>query len=437
MGQALGHRAERVAEVPEWEALRDAARDLRRHGLTRLPEMVEQFTDQLTARGAKVYFASDAADANRLIADLLRAQGVTRFVKGKSMTTEETKLNHALQAEGFDPVETDLGEYLVQLGGDTPAHPTAPAVHYSRQDCGKLICDYLGVPYTDDPQTLTLLVRDDLRQEFLKSPVGITSANFAVAETGTLVIVDNEGNQGLTSALPDVHIALVGIDKLVPRLRDLGTLLRLLARNSTGQTQTCYTTLISGPRQATDVDGPRELHVILLDNGRSRLLADPETRVGLTCMRCGVCCNICPIYSKVGGQAYGWTYPGAIGCIWGPFLQGEDWSNELPFISTLCGACGELCPVRIELPHHLGRLRARPAATRRFPWFERLGMGLMSRVLATPGLYRLATRLLRWGYPLRGLARWLPLAQGWVQGRELPRPAPRSFQQSDPGGPRS
>jgi L-lactate dehydrogenase complex protein LldF len=433
LGQALGHRAERVAQLPEWEALRDAARDLRAYGLAHLEEMLTQFEQQLTSRGAKVYWAGDAATANRLIVDLLRERGVGRFVKGKSMTTEETRLNDALIAAGMDPVETDLGEYLVQLAGDRPAHPTAPALHLSRQDCGRLICQHLDAPYTDDPTTLTLMVRDDLRPEFLKSPVGITSANFAVAETGTLVIVDNEGNQGLVSALPDVHIALVGIDKLVPRLRDLGPLLRLLARSCIGQALTCYTTLISGPRQASDADGPRELHVILLDNGRTRMLADPFGRQGMTCIRCGVCCNICPIYCKVGGHPYGWTYPGAIGSVWAPFMCGEEWAEELPHLCSLCGACAEICPVRNELPHHLAALRSRPTGRRRFPWSERLGMGVLSRVLSSPRLYRLATRALRWVYPLRALGGLAPPVRGWLWGRELPPMPRRSFQETHRG----
>lgn len=429
MGQALGHRAERMAEVPEWEALRDAARDIRRYGLAHLDEMVTQFEQQLTSRGATVHYAADAAAANRTIADLLLAHGVTRFVKGKTMASEETRLNEALVAEGLDPVETDLGEYLIQLAGDRPAHPTAPAVHLSRQDCGHLICEHLGEAYTDDPTTLSLLVRDDLRQEFLRSPAGVSGANFAVAETGTLVIVDNEGNQGLSTALPDVHIALVGVDKLVPRLRDLGTLLRLLARNATGQALTSYTTFISGPRQPGDVDGPRELHVVLLDNGRTRLLADPLVRTALTCVRCGVCCNVCPIYSKVGGQAYGFAYPGAMGCLWGPFLAGEDWAAELPSLSTLCGACTAACPVRVELSPHLAVLRRGPGGRKPFPALERLAMWLWARVMDRPARYRLATRLLRWAYLFRPLAAVVPPVRAWLLGHKLPRLPRRSFQE--------
>lgn len=426
MAQALGHRAARIAETPDWEALRDAAKAIRAYGLTHLDEMLAQFRHQLEARGAQVHWAVDAEAANRLILDVLRAHGITRFVKGKSMATEETRLNEALIAAGLDPVETDLGEYLVQLCGDRPAHPTAPAVHLSRQDCGRLICQHLGAPYTDDPTTLSLMVREDLRSEFLRSPAGITGANFAVAETGTLVIVDNEGNQGLVSALPDLHIAVVGIDKLIPRLQDLGPLLRLLARNATGQTLTCYTTLISGPRRAEDADGPRELHVILLDNGRRAMLADPTARQAMTCIRCGVCCNICPIYSKVGGHPYGFTYPGAVGSIWAAYLSADPGAEELAHICSLCGACSEVCPVRNELSHTLAAMRRR----RRGPWAERLGMCALASVLARPSLYRLGTRLLRWAYPFRRLGAAVPPIRDWTLGRELPEPASRSFQES-------
>lgn len=426
MAQALGHRATRIAETPEWEELRDAAQTIRSYGLTHLDEMLGQFRHQLQARGAQVHWAADAAAANRLTLDLLRARGVTRFVKGKSMATEETHLNEALVAAGLDPVETDLGEYLVQLSGDRPAHPTAPAVHLSRQDCGRLICEHLGAPYTDDPTTLSLMVRDDLRPEFLRSTAGITGANFAVAKTGTLVIVDNEGNQGLVSALPDLHIALVGVDKLIPRLQDLGPLLRLLARNATGQALTCYTTLISGPRQAEDADGPRELHVILLDNGRLAMLADPTARQAMTCVRCGVCCNICPIYSKVGGHPYDFTYPGAVGSVWAAYLSADPGAEELVHICSLCGACNEVCPVRNNLSHTLAALRRR----RHGPWTERLAMRALAAVLARPGAYRWATRFLRWAYPLRVSGAAVPPLRNWTLGRELPELPGLSFQES-------
>lgn len=426
MGASLSHRAERKAEVPDWEEQREAARAVRAYGLAHLEELLTRAEHNLQANGVRVFWAEDAAAANQYVIDVARRLGVTKVVKGKTMTSEETCLNDALRAAGLEPVETDLGEYLVQLAGDRPTHITAPAVHMSRQDCGRLICTHLNKPYTDDPRELTLLVREALREEFLQARLSVSGGNFLVADTGTLVICDNEGNQGLATALPEVHIALVGIDKVIARLEDLGPLLRLLARNSTGQTLTGYTTLITGPRRPADSDGPKELHVILLDNGRTRMLKDPVARTGLTCIRCGTCCNICPIYNKVGGHPY-WTYPGAIGSLWAAFVAEEDWVEELPHICSLCGACAEVCPVKNELSHRLVRLRVRPRGRLRFPFVERLGYRLIPLVLGRPSLYRLSGWLLRLGWPLRGLARVLPPVRGWTSSRELPTPPPRTF----------
>jgi L-lactate dehydrogenase complex protein LldF len=428
MGASLAHRAERRAEVPEWEELRDAAHAIRQYTLAHLEGLLAQTEHRLTARGVRVFWAEDAAAANQYIIDTARRLGVTKVVKGKTMTSEETCLNDALREAGLEPVETDLGEYLVQLSGERPTHITAPAVHMSRQDCGRLICGKLGKPYTDDPRALTLLVREALRPEFLQSQLGVSGGNFLIAETGTLVICDNEGNQGLVTALCDVHVALVGLDKVIPRLSDLAPLLRLLARNSTGQTLTGYTTLISGPRRETEVDGPRELHVILLDNGRTKMLADPTARDGLTCIRCGACCNICPIYFKVGGHPY-WTYPGPTGCVWAPFISEEEWTEELPHVSSLCGACAEACPVRIPLSRALLALRTRPQGRRRFPLSQRLALRVLGRVLAGRALYGLAGTLLRLCWPLRKLGQAFSPIRGWTHSRELPTPPPQTFQQ--------
>ena len=428
MGTSLAHREERKAEVPEWEELRDAAHDLRQYTLAHLDELLVQTEQSLTALGVRVFWAEDAAAANQYIIDTARRIGVTKVVKGKTMTSEETCLNDALRAAGLQPVETDLGEYLVQLSGERPTHITAPAVHMSRQDCGRLICTELGKSYTDDPRELTLMVREALRPEFIQSQLGVSGGNFLVADTGTLVICDNEGNQGLVTALCDVHVALVGIDKVIPRLSDLAPLLRLLARNSTGQTLTGYTTLINGPRRESDVDGPRELHIILLDNGRTKMLADPAARDGLACIRCGVCCGICPIYFKVGGHPY-WTYPGAIGSLWAPFISDEDWVEELPHICSLCGICADACPVKNKLSWALLQLRTRPQGRRRFSLTQRLGMQGMGVLLASRWMYGLSGALMRLGWPLRKLGQAIAPIRGWTLSRELPTPPKRTFQQ--------
>ena len=421
MGSALSHRQERMAEVPEWEALRDSAHAVRTYGVTHMDELLTLLEEKLTALGVHVHWAQDARAANEYIIDVARKMGVDRLVKGKTMTSEETGLNAALRQAGIEPVETDLGEYLIQLAGDAPSHITAPAVHLSRQDCGDLICSHLDLPYTDDPAALTGHVRDALRQEFLQARLGVSGANFIVADTGTIVICDNEANQGLVTALPEVHIALVGIDKIVPRLADLAPLLRLLARNSTGQTLTTYTTMITGPRRAeSDADGPGELHVVLLDNGRTDMLGDPNGRAGLMCIRCGTCCNICPIYSKVGGHPYGYPYPGSIGTIWSRFVAHS--TDEMPFVCTLCRACRDVCPVKIDLAHHNVALRGQGKA-RRAPLTERLAFRGWSFVMTRPGLYRLVSRLLRPAMRLAPLGR----LRGWMQSRELPHLPHRSF----------
>lgn len=428
MSTSLAHRQERLTEVPEWEELREAAHSIRQYTLAHLSSLLHQAEAQLQARGVNVFWAEDAQAANNYIIALAQRLRATQILKGKTMTSEETRLNEALRRAGVEPIETDLGEYLIQLCGDPPTHMTAPAVHLSRQDCGRLLCEHLGHPYTEDPRELTLLVRAALRPQFLQAQLGLSGANFLVAETGTIVICDNEGNQGLVTALSDVHVALVGIDKIVPRLQDLGPLLRLLARNSTGQTLTTYTTLINGPRDANDLDGPRELHVIFLDNGRTRMLNDPIARNGLACIRCGVCCNICPIYSKVGGHPY-WIYPGAIGSIWAPFVAQEAWTAELPHVCTLCGACSDVCPVKNRLHRALLLLRQRPTSRHSSPWLMKTGTHLLSWIFSYPRLYAFAGRLLRFLWPGRRIWGLLPPVAHWNQSRELPSLPPKTFQQ--------
>lgn len=410
--RALSHRAVRVGEHAAWELLREQLAQVKRHTLDRLDHYLTQLESALVARGATVHWAADAASARRIIVELARRKGVRRVVKSKSMAGEEIHLNAALEAVGIEAVETDLGEYIVQLRGEPPAHIIAPAMHLSRAQVGDLFADRLGADRTADAEALTAVARTALRGPFTTATMGFSGVNVAVAETGTLVIVENEGNARLATGLPGLHVALMGIEKLVPRLADLGPLLTLLPQSATGQRLTVYAHHLSGSPDT-------ELHVVLLDNGRTRLLAEPERRELLACIRCGACLNTCPVYRSVGGHAYGWTYGGPIGAALSPWLRGAA-GHRLPFASSLCGACTQICPVKIDLHHHL--LAARHSVPT--PWPRRLlyrGFGWLMRDARR---YRLAGRVAR-----RGMALWtlLGLLRPWTRARTLPAPPRRTF----------
>jgi L-lactate dehydrogenase complex protein LldF len=355
-GRHLDHVAETRAEFPSFDAERDIARKIKEDAIGRLDQLLVQLKDGLETNGCKVFVAADAAIARDYIVELARARGVKRAVKGKSMTTEEIELNPALERAGIEPIETDLGEYIVQLRGEKPSHIITPAIHLSKEDIGKTFSDRLNIAYTPQPEQLTAVARERLRSIFLTAEMGITGVNFAIAETGTLVLVENEGNGRMSSTLPETLVAVMGIEKVIPRLDDLPHFLEILARSSTGQKLTCYTNFINGPRREGDADGPREVHVVMLDNGRSAMLADPVLRDALYCLRCGACLNVCPVYRRIGGHAYGFPYSGPIGSIVSPNLFGSA-AAQLPFASTLCGACRDICPVRIDIPRILLHLR--------------------------------------------------------------------------------
>lgn len=423
----LTARAAAVAAQPGWAALRRHAADVRGEALARLPELLEELEEKLQERGVTVHWARDGAEACRIIVDIAKAAGARTVVKGKSMASEEIHLGDALQAAGITPVETDLGEMIVQLAGQPPSHITAPALHLSRREIGTIFAEKLGVPYTDDPEALVAIARERLRRAFLEAPVGITGVNFAVAESGTLVLVENEGNIRLATTLPRVHIALMGIEKVVPRLADAAVLLRVLARSATGQRTTSYVSLLTGPKRAAEADGPEQVHVVLLDNGRGRLLADPPLRGSLACIRCGACMNVCPVFQHVGGHAYGWTVPGPIGSVLGPAMLGAP-AAALPHGSSLCGACTAICPVGIDLHGMLLTLRARTVRDGQRPLRERLAFRLW-RLLATgPRRFALMSR------GLRALA-WLGLLPltlrllGWSPGRAAFPVPDRTFRQ--------
>jgi len=421
-------RAASFAQLPHAEELRRRAAQIRRHTLENLPRYLEQFAARVQAAGGQVHVACGAAAACRIICDLAVRRGLKLAVKSKSMTTEEVHLNAALEAAGLRVVETDLGEFIVQIDHDRPSHIITPIIHKDRRQVGTALARALGCRYTEDPAELTRLVRQHLRDVFRRCDLGITGANFGIAETGTLCLVTNEGNGRMTVTRPRVHVALLGIEKIIPRLIDLPVFLKLLARSSTGQPMGSYTTLVTGPRRPGEHDGPDELHVVLLDNGRSRILSGPAPEV-LHCVRCGACLNACPVYRNIGGHAYESVYPGPIGSVLSPLLYGPQY-EELPRLSSLCGACASACPVQIDLPALLVRLRAR--SRERQPLGKRLLLSGWAWLMRHPRLYALSQKLLRELLPDDG-AGWArqvvgPLAN-WTSQRDLPRPAPGSFRE--------
>lgn len=434
-GRFRDARDRAFAALPEGDALRDHARGIRLHTLAHLDVYLARFIERASEAGATVTAAETAADACRYVTDLARARGVTLAVKSKSMLTEEVLLNDALEASGVRVVETDLGEFIVQLAGDRPSHIIAPVVHRSQDDVAALFRRTLGAPDEDvaDVPAMTALARRVLRKEFLRAGMGISGCNFAVAETGSIVTVTNEGNGRLVTTAPPVHVALAGIERIVPTLEDLGVMLQLLARSATGQKLSVYTNVVTGPRRRNEPDGPDELHIVLVDNGRSAMLGSPVAEI-LACIRCGACLNACPVYQHVGGHAYESVYPGPVGSVVTPALEGIRRRHELPHASSLCGACREACPIRIDLPGLLLELRLHPEARRQQPsWLKAAIMGY--RAVATrPRAYRTAARLARSVSSALARGGWIrrlpgPLS-GWTAHRDFPAFAPRSFQET-------
>lgn len=411
------------------EQLRELAGQIKQHTLERLPEYLEQFTENVRRHGGQVHFAKDAEAARRLICELALSRGLKLAVKVKSMTTEEVGLNSALQAAGVQVFETDLGEFIVQIDHDRPSHIVTPIIHKDRRQIATAMARELGCEYTEDPTALTMLARKYLRDVFRRCDLGISGVNFGVAETGSICICTNEGNGRMSTTRPRVHVALMGIEKVIPRLSDLAVFLKLLARSSTGQPMGSYTSLITGPRRADDVDGPAEFHLVLLDNGRSDILASPFAEV-LRCVRCGACLNACPVYRNIGGHAYHSVYPGPIGSLVTPLLDPHGDHHDLPQASSLCGACAAACPVKIDLPGLLIRMRAADrAAQGRAKQLEIHGW---LSAMRSEKAYRAALRMMRAimaddgaGWTTHGVG---PLGS-WTAGRDLLRPAGRSFRQ--------
>jgi L-lactate dehydrogenase complex protein LldF len=425
-------RSAALATLDGSEAIRDRARGTKMETLRHLGDSLRTFEQRLTGNGARVHWAETGADANRIVVDIAAKAGVRRVAKGKSMVSEETHLNDALEHAGVSVIETDLGEYIVQLGHDRPSHIIAPIVHMTREQVGRLMHERLDVPYSDDTETLARYARERLREEFLGADMGVTGANFGVVENGTICLVTNEGNGRMVTTLPRIHVVLMGIEKLVPTMADLDRFLKLLARSATGQKLTAYTTLIRGPRRAGEDCGPDQVHVILLDNGRTDMLAG-ETAEILGCIRCGACLNACPVYKNIGGHAYGDVYPGPVGAIVTPGIRGIEQAPDLPGASSLCGACREVCPIRLDIPRMLLALRHTAVERTPQPLALRLGLTVFARIASRPAVYRAAMAAMRRVLRARATNGWITrapgMAAGWTRFRDLKAPAARTFQE--------
>jgi len=431
-GAAAAYRA-----LPEGPGLRRVAHALRQSAIDRLDILLEALSDRVSRNGGRVFFAETAADAVDYCLRVARQAGVRRVVKGKSMVTEEIGLNPALEAEGIEVVETDLGEYIVQLSGQPPSHIIAPAIHKTRAEIGRLFAEKLSIPYTEDPPSLTQAARKALREKFLTADMGVSGCNLACAETGHITTVSNEGNIRMASTLPRVHLVLMGMERIAARLTDFDILLRLLSRGAAAQNLGGYVSFIAGPRKSEEADGPEEFHLVILDNGRSRILADPRFREMLCCIRCAACLNVCPVYAKIGGHAYGYPYSGPVGAVVTPLLVGVNRAKDLCLGESLCGACRDACPVDIDIPRMLLELRAsladgdRTWSVRRENRFEKAAFALWSLIVSNRRLYTAVLRiaaLAQKPFVRNGMLRRLPFPlNGWSRSRDLRAFAGKTF----------
>ncbi len=429
----VNNRIRGMSDTTDAGALRQQARMARLRALNSLPDLLEEFEANITSRGAKVLWAENAEECNRYVIDIARQHDVRKIVKAKSMASEEVGLNHALEEAGLQVVETDLGEFIVQIAHDTPSHIIAPIMHMTREQVNDLFIEHLNMPSTDDPTKMTAAARAHLRQQFLTADMGISGGNFLIAETGTVVTVTNEGNGRLSTSLPRVHVAIVGIEKVIETVEDFATLVQLLTRSATGQRLSVYVHMMNGPAQAGDPDGPESMYVVLLDNGRSRIHAGDYAEA-LACIRCGACLNTCPVYQNVGGHAYGWVYPGPIGAVITPLMVGIHNAAPLPHASSLCGACKAACPVDINLPDMLLRLRADLVSDGDADLSITMGIKGWAVAMQSLRLYELGgaaaslgTRMIAHGNEsLNSLPG--PLGN-WTQNRDFPTFAPKSFHQ--------
>jgi L-lactate dehydrogenase complex protein LldF len=452
LAETFGERRKiAIRSVDDWEGLREKARSIKDETLSHLDEYLTQFVENAERAGASIHWARDGDEACDIVVRLLRERGATKVVKSKSMATEEIRLNDALEKNGIYPVETDLGEWIIQLAHETPSHIVVPAIHKTKHQIADLFVEKIGIDKTDDVDVLTGTARKFLRQRFAEAEVGISGVNFGVAETGTILILENEGNIRLTTSLPKTHIALMGIEKVIPHFADLDVFLKLLPRSGTGQRLTTYQSLITGVKRDPNGEGPEELHIVLMDNGRSRMLGHPVTRQSLACIRCGACLNACPVYQQIGGHAYGSVYPGPIGAVITPQLIGVHKASQLPFASSLCGACREVCPVKIDIPELLLHLRAEvvegkanskavSGAEAKKKLSERLAFKLYSFFWLRPRLYKFSNSVARIfersllkdgkiGKASSVIERLAPPLGAWTAVRDAPTIAPRSFRE--------
>jgi L-lactate dehydrogenase complex protein LldF len=422
-----------LTELDDFEATREAARAIRQRGLDHLDVYLETFERNAIARGATVLFAQTPAEVNKLVLAIASRHGVRKIIKSKSMVSEESALDHAIEGAGMTVVETDLGEYILQINDyEAPSHIIGPALHKSKEEVADLFARKHGTPRKDVIEELTLEARGVLREHYLTADMGISGGNFFVAETGSVVIVTNECNATLGTTLPKVHVAISGIEKVVPTLEDVATLMRLLPRSATGQSISNYVDILTGTKGAGEFHGPEHMYFILVDSGRSDVLGS-EVRDALRCIRCGACMNHCPVYQNIGGHSYGWVYPGPIGSILTPMYVGLDNAPDLPHASTFCNQCGVVCPVKIPLPDLQRKLREREFEERLRPWSERAALRVWAWFARRPKLYALASkvgvRLLRRFAGNDGVIHKLPLGGGWTDGRDMPAPAGRTFRE--------
>ena len=433
MDSLMTKRADAFPDEEEREGLRELGNRIKARALSRLPDLLEQLETRLTENGVHVHWAETVEEANRIVHGIIERRQGRRVVKGKSMVSEEMEMNDYLAGRGIESLESDMGEYIVQLDNEKPSHIIMPAIHKNRRQVSRLFHDHLGEPETDDVNELIRIGRRALRRKFMEADVGVSGVNFAIAETGTLLLVENEGNGRMSTTAPPVHIAVTGIEKVVQNLRDVVPLLSLLTRSALGQPITTYVNLISGPRKPEELDGPEEVHLVLLDNGRTGAFADAQMRQTLNCIRCGACMNHCPVYTRVGGHTYGEVYPGPIGKIITPHMVGLHKVPDHPSASSLCGACGEVCPVKIPIPELLQRLRQENVKSpeeepgvkdggAKYSRSERLIWRLWQQLNSRPGIYR----LFLWG--ATRFRKLTPKKTGpWTDNHTAPVPARRSL----------